>query len=506
MGIRSDRIHAVGDLGGAAAGRVVEAAGLAVCPGLIDTHTHSDLASFLGAEHAGVAAASVRQGVTTEVSGNCGFSPFPVTPGHRAEAESRVAVLFGPAELTWHDLASYRERVRAAGLHANLAPLVGHGSVRAGVMGVEDRPPTGEEMRAMVRLLDEAFEQGAFGLSSGLIYSPGMYARTEELVELCRAVARFGRPYATHMRGESDMVADSVREAIHIGRHGGMPLHVSHHKVAGRANWGRTEETLGMIERARRDGQDVTLDVYPYTAGSTLLFAMLPPWAQAGGVDAMLESLRDRSVRERIVHDLQAGRPGWQNLVQSAGWDSIVISSCPGAPETEGRPLTELADAAGSSPADYVFDLLLEQRGRVTMILHMMDEADVRRVLTYEGSMIGSDGIPLPGKPHPRWAGTFSRVLGHYCRQEGLLDLATWIRKATAMAADRFGLRDRGRVEPGMAADLVVFDPETVIDRATYDQPLLPPQGVAEVLVNGRAAVAGGLPTGEKAGRVLSPG
>lgn len=503
VGLAGDRIIAVADLAHATANIEIDASGLAVSPGFIDVHTHSDLVCFLGDEHRDVAAGNVRQGVTTEITGNCGFSPFPYLSGHRADLERHLEPLLGSCSLPWHDLAGYREQVREAGLYSNAAPCIGHGSVRAGVMGFENRAPGDDEMKAMVRLVEEGFEQGAVGVSSGLVYSPGVYARADELVALCRAVARYRRPYITHMRGETDMVADSVREAITTSRAAGVPLHISHHKVAGKANWGRTEETLGIIEAARRDGHDLTLDVYPYTASSTLLYGLLPPWVQEGGVPAMLERLAQPRIRERIRQDFEAGLPGWQNTMRAAGWAGIYISSCPGQIDAEGKGIVELTDNAGTTPSDYVFDLLVAQNARVTMITHTMSEADVRRVLSYDASMIGSDGIPLPGKPHPRWAGSFARVLGRYTRDEHLLGLAKSVHKATGMAAARFGLSDRGQLANGKLADVVVFDPATILDRATYDSPLLHPTGVREVLVNGQFAVRDTELTGRRSGRLL---
>jgi N-acyl-D-amino-acid deacylase len=503
VGVRGDRVEVVGSLAAASADLVVEAGGLAVMPGFIDTHTHSDMVWALGPEHRDVAAGTVRQGVTTEIAGNCGFSCYPCAPERRADLRRHMGALFGGSDLVWSDLAGYREAASRAGLYTNLAPLVGHGSLRVGILGFDNRPPRDDELARMKSLVEAAFEQGAFGFSTGLIYMPGTFARTEELVELTSAVARHGRPYISHIRGESDMVADSVREAIRIGREAGVPTHISHHKVAGRRNWGRTEETLGLIQAARAEGTDVTVDVYPYTAGSTLLHAMLPPWAQEGGVPAMVERLRDRQVRDRIRGEFETGLVGWDNLQRSAGWDGIVIANCPGRADAEGRSIVELADDAGREEADYVFDLISEQRGQVTMILHVMSEPDVSRVLASDMAMVGSDGIPLPGKPHPRWAGTFSRVLGRYSREQRLFDLATAVRKMTALPAERFGLRDRGSIAPGRIADLVVLDPATVADRATFDDPLLPPTGVRDVFVNGAAAVLNGELTGVKAGRVL---
>jgi dihydroorotase/N-acyl-D-amino-acid deacylase len=355
----------------------------------------------------------------------------------------------------------------------------------------------------MKTLLHETLEQGAFGFSSGLIYAPGQYADTTELVELATVAAQFGRPYCTHMRGETDMVMQSVREALEIGKASGAPVHISHHKVAGRANWGRTHETLALIDETRRAGQDVTCDVYPYTAGSTILHAILPGWAQAGGMEAMLERLWDRVTRDRTTRELEEPGVSWENMVRAAGWDRITLATCPGHPEYEGKSITDLAENQGKAPADMAFDLIMEERGAATMIVHHMHEDDVRRVIAYEGATIGSDGIPAPGKPHPRWAGTFARILGHYTRDEGLLTLTDAVHKMTGMAAARFGLRGRGRIAAGNAADVVVFDPTGIADLATYDDPLRAATGVRHVVVNGVPVVLDGALTGSKPGRVL---
>lgn len=502
VGVTGDRIAEVGDLREASAGRVVDATAHAVTPGFIDTHTHSDMACFLGDEHLDLKVAGVRQGVTTEVCGNCGFTPFPTVPGRRDDL-ARLTTLFASAEGPWPSLADYREAVGRGNLHANLAPLVGHGSLRAGVMGGEARPPVAHELSAMVRAAEEAFEQGAFGISSGLLYAPGVYAKTDELIALCRAVSRYGRPYTTHMRSESDRVAEAIAEALQIGAEGGVPVHISHHKVAGRANWGRTTETLGTLRAARAEGRDVTVDVYPYAAGSTIVSALLPPWALDGGDPAMRQRLLDPAARTRIAADLERGLPGWENHSRLAGWQALVIASSPSHPDWEGRSVPDLAADRGRSNEDLVFDLLIDDGSRAIMVMHTMDEDDVQRVLRFEASMVGSDGLPIPGRPHPRLAGSFARVMGHYRRDAGMLDLATWTLKMSAMPAERFGLRDRGNVSAGKFADLVVFDPLMIADQATYEHPLSPPIGVREVFVNGRAVVSDGRLTGERPGQVL---
>ncbi|MDQ2943735.1 MAG: D-aminoacylase [Candidatus Dormibacteraeota bacterium] len=503
IGIVGDRIATVGSLEAATAANIVEATGLSVAPGFIDSHTHSDMACFLGAEHEDVVMAALRQGVTTEVCGNCGFSPFPCPPGRGAELERHLGTLFASAAIEWSDLAGYSSALHRRGLTGNLAPLVGHGSLRAAVLGFEDRPAKHEELVEMTRLLDEALEQGALGLSSGLVYMPGAAAASEELVALARSVGRHHRLYTSHIRGETDMVAESVAEAIQLGREASVPVHISHHKVCGRQNYGRTEETLELVTSSRRAGLDVSVDVYPYTAASTLLYAMLPNWVQAGGLEAMVDRLRDSESRERIRREFEDGPPEWQNIPRAAGWEGIVISNCPGNPALEGRSVSELAADAGTTAPDYVFDLLVEQRGQVMMIIHMMDEADVRRVLAYDAAMIGSDGIPLPGKPHPRWAGTFARVLGHYSRELGLLDQSTAIRKMTSMTAERFGLAGRGTLTVGAYADLVVFDSARVIDTASFESPLTPPIGIRHVFVNGRHVIKDEAFTGARPGRVV---
>jgi N-acyl-D-aspartate/D-glutamate deacylase len=499
VGVTGEVIVAIGDLSAATAETELDVQGLVVAPGFVDAHTHSDLTCFQAEP---LTTASIQQGVTTEICGNCGFSPFPFTRGRKRDVERHVDALLGPR--AYADLPAWSASVEAKGFFANLLPLVGHGTIRTSVLGSERRAPQSEDLDEMVSLARAALEQGAAGLSSGLIYTPGTYAQTAEIVELCkRALAGTGRPYVSHVRGETTMVAEAVSEAIAIGREANVPVHISHHKIGGHENWGRSQETLELISRARQEGTDVTLDVYPYAAASTLLYSVLPPWVQEGGRRQLLERLAERQVRERIGAEIEEGLPGWENIPRAAGWDGIVVASAPGAEASEGHSIADLAALKSQAPLDYVAELLDETGGQVIVVLHLMAEGDVRNILAFDATMIGSDGLPLPGRPHPRVAGTFGRVLGHYSREESVLALTQAVRKMTALPAERFGLSDRGVVALGKVADLVAFSAETVLDRASYSEPLLRPEGVHYVVVGGRLVVAHGELTGVRCGRVL---
>ena len=504
VGIKGDRIEAVDDLSSSETADVIDAAGKVVTPGFIDVHAHTDLTASMPDKYMSIKTASLLQGVTTEVCGNCGFTPFPLEPARREEFKGFLSGLFAEQQGGFETFADYREAISQFDMAVNIAPLVGHGSLRAGVMGMEDRPPADDELERMQAAADRAFDEGAFGLSSGLIYPPGVYGRTEEVIALAKVAGRHGRPYATHMRDEADRIIAAMEEALRIGREGGTGVEISHHKLAGRDNWGRSEETLALIEKARDSGVDVTIDVYPYTAGSTYLAATLPPWVNSGGAPAIVQRLQDADTRQRIGKEVEAGSDEWQSLVDKVGWESVVIATTSAHPEYEGKSMVEIGEAMGVSPFDAACEMLIADP-KVLMIIHMMDEADVQRILGVPYAMIGSDGVPTPGKPHPRIAGCFARVLGHYSRELNLFPLSEAVRKMTSLPAGRFSLKDRGTVGTGKVADLVVFDPGTVIDRATYDDPLQPPTGVDVVLVGGKIAVRAGADTGIRSGQVLSP-
>ena len=446
-------------------GAQLDARGLALAPGFIDVHTHDDFAAVLHPEMG----FKVLGGVTTVVVGNCGMGAAP-WPAARA-----MAGAFHPgARLPeWHGYAGYLALLGDEPPSCNVAALVGHGTARAAVMGGAQRAPSQDELEGMRAIVREGLEAGCFGLSTGLVYDPGRHAQTDELVALARELAGTGALYATHMRDEGTGLLGSVHEAIEIGERAGVPVQISHHKASGRAAWGLVRASLGMIDRARARGLDVSADQYPYTAGSTVLAAVV---ANA----------------ERFGRD--ADTP-------------VVIASAPGHPTWEGRSLAELGSEWGVAPLEAAARVLDAEGISATVIMHGMDEQDVQTVMRHPSTMIGSDGIPtLHGKPHPRLYGTFARVLGHYARDLGLLPLEEAVHRMTGFPARKFGLRDRGVVRAGAAADLVLFDPARIADVATYADPHHPPAGVAHVFVNGQAVVRDGRHTGARPGRALRRG
>jgi len=504
VGVTGDTITAVGDLSREPAGATVEAAGLMVAPGFIDMHSHSDWRLFGNRR----AESKIRQGVTTEVVGNCGFSPAPVSDEFREDMRSFALYVPPGMDFAWRSVGEFLRRYEDEGLALNVAQLVGHGTLRLAVMGFARRAPSGSELSRMRGLMESAMADGACGLSTGLIYAPGSYAATEEIVEVARGAARGGF-YASHIRGEAATLLESVAEAMRIGRESGLPVQVSHIKAAGRPHWGRVKDALALIDAARADGLDVAADVYPYTASSTTLRTLLPDSALEGGIEAMLDRLRDGATRARL-RDEMAGGPV---LARGMGWADIMIASAPSRPDAQGLRLDEIARRSGKHPIECVFDILTSERGRGYVILFQLDEADLRRALVHPRVMIGSDGSSLAatgpladGKPHPRSYGTFPRVLGRYAREERLLTLPAAVHKMTGMPAARLGLADRGVIRKGARADVAIFSPERVADMATYEDPHRYALGIEHVVVNGRLVIESGEHTGRLPGRVLRPG
>ncbi len=450
VAVRGDRVVAVGKLGGWSAGEEIDARGKAVAPGFVDVHTHDD--RMLLADP--LAACKVSQGVTTVITGNCGISLAPLTIDHRPP--SPLDLIVETTDQFFPTFAAYLDALDAAPPALNAACLVGHSTLRVAAMSDVGRGASNEEIGRMRAALEESLEAGAIGLSTGLYYPPAAAAGTDEVIALGHAVQAAGGIHTTHMRDEGDKVLDSLEESFTIGREARVPVVISHHKCAGHANHGRSRETLAAIAAARRN-QPVGLDVYPYVAGSTMLHATLTS---------------------------QASR--------------TIVAWSGANPDAGGRDLGELAAEMQCTPEEAI-----ERLQPATGIYFMMDESDVRNILADPHSMIGSDGLPHDSHPHPRLWGTFPRVLGHYARELGLFSLEEAVRKMTSLPARQFGLKDRGVVREGAYADLVLFDPATVLDRASFDTPTLPAAGIELVLVNGRVVWRDGTSTGERPGRAL---
>jgi N-acyl-D-amino-acid deacylase len=498
VGLADGRVAAVAEPGSLEADHVVEADGLTVTPGFIDLHGHSDVS--LWQDPRGLS--KLRQGITLEVIGNCGISPAPLSPLSR----EAVRPPQGVERFPWEGFGQYLSALEAARPAIHVAPLVGHGAIRRAVMGDAARPARPEELARQEELLRQALADGAFGFSTGLIYPPGVYTPTEELVALARAMARAGGGmYFTHLRSEGDGLLEAVDEALRIGKEGGVPVQLSHHKASGPRNWGKTVQSLARVEEARQAGQDVALDVYPYVASATSLSALLPSWALAGGREATLGRLAHPEERARIAAAVEAAEG-------SGGYGRTRVCGLrrPEHRALEGLTVEAAARHLGLAPVDALLELLRSEDLAPGMIRFGMDEADVRRVLAYPATLIGTDAAAVaPDGPegrqtvHPRAYGTFPRVLAHYVRREGVLSLPEAIARMTGQAARRLGLTDRGVVAPGMWADLVLLDPDQVEDRATWELPHRFPDGILGVWVNGQRAVDPSGATGVRAGRVL---
>ena len=472
-----------------------------VCPGFIDTHAHSDWLLLDRPTHE----PKVMQGVTTELLGQDGFSLAPLRAGDSRQFRQIISGMHGDPDVawTWTSFEEYLDVLQSAGPSVNAGCLVGHGTLRFAVMGMGDRRPTGDELSQMKALLRGALDQGALGLSTGLLYAPCYYAPDYELVELCQVAAEYGGMLVVHLRSEGDRLLESIEEMLDVSRRSGVSLHISHFKVFGRENWGKSASALGLLEEARRQGLDVTVDQYPYVAGSTGLVVILPPWANDGGTDAVVRRLADPEERERIRRSI-LDESSWDNFMRGVGADKIRITWVRSERNkwAEGKTIAEAAAARAMDPLDFALDLLRDEKLEVSMVNFSLTEEDVRRILAHPLQMVCTDAILL-GRPHPRAYGAYPRILGRYVREEGLLPLEQAIRKMTSFPAQRLRLRDRGILRAGAWADVVIFDPTTIVDRATFEEPIQYPAGIDCVIVNGQITVRDGAHQGARAGRVL---
>ncbi len=504
IGIRGGFIAAVGKIPAHRAGRIIEANGLAVAPGFIDVHDHTAESLLVNPK----AESAIRQGVTTLISGNCGDSPFPLSAPMAESEKERLLARYG-LDLAWTDISGFYSCLERSGTALNYASLVGQGTIRAAVMGYGNRPPSSDELRRMTELVGRSMEGGALGLSTGLEYTPGSFASTEEIISLARPAGRFGGVYATHMRDEEEGVLEALAEAFRIAREAPIRLQISHLKIGYARNWPQFEGLLAMMDEAVREGLDFRCDRYPYIAWATGLSLIFPLWSREGTSRDFVGRLRDPALQARLraaIAEEEKSLGSWSNVLVSS------VSTEKNKP-LEGQTILQASRAAGLEPYEFIRRLLIEERGSVGMITFGMSEEHLLRLYAHPLVGVGADGSavapygPLAeGRPHPRHYGTFPRVLGKYIREDEVVPLEEMIRKMTSMPADHFGLQGRGRIAEGFAADVVVFDPDRVADRATWADPARYPEGIPHVLVNGVPVVADAEHTGALPGRVLRKG
>jgi N-acyl-D-amino-acid deacylase len=486
--------------------------GLVVCPGFIDIHSHSDLslASFPDA------ACILTQGVTTVVGGNCGLSAFPIGAGHRAELKQYLSPFLptsSPLTWSWSDLAGFSRELQSCSPAVNVAPLVGQGSIRLAVMGFDPGEATADQPDRMLGLARQAFEAGAFGLSMGLLYPPGSYTGRRDLVELSRLAATYGGLLAVHVRNEGDRVEESVQEALDIATEAGVRLQLSHQKAVGKRNWGKARHNLEHILAARKEGLDVTLDLWPYVSGSTTVTALLPGWVLEGGTERAIRHLQDHTDCARIIDAVRSGEIEGEALIVLVGFEGIRLAEAPLAPQWEGLSLRQIMERryTGEDPWKAFLDILVVLRLQATMIIwEELDEDEMWDLLRSPLSSVGSDSWATAptagGKLHPRTYGTFPRFLRKYVLDERLMSLEEGIRKVTSLPASRVGLSDRGVLAEGAVADITVFDPQTITDVGDFADPHHFATGIQHVLVGGTFAVRDGQLTPSRAGQVLKRG
>ena len=471
------------------ADRVIDADGNVVCPGFIDTHSHSDLMILINPYNK----TKITQGVTTELLGQDGISMAPLPQKYISAWRKNLAGLDGDSDeidWTYETTENYLKMMEQKGVGLNQSYLVPHGNIRMEVVGLDNRQPTDEEIEKMCQVTRREMKAGAYGLSTGLIYMPCAYSQTKEIIEMCKVVAEFDGVFVVHQRSEADTILTSMEEVIQIGKESGVKVHFSHFKVCGKKNWKYIEPVIELLEKAQAEGIRVSFDQYPYVAGSTMLGVILPPWAHDGGTDKLLERLKDTNLRAKMVEDMEKGIAGWDNFVDFAGLDQIFVTSVKNEKNEDliGKSLIEIGQTRGKNPYDATFDLLYEEENAVGMVDFYGEEEHVIKFLTRPEQNVCTDGL-LAGKPHPRVFGAFTRVLGKYVREDKALSLEDAIYKMTKKPAQVFGFDKRGELKIGNYADIVIFNPDTIKDKGTYVDPVQYSQGINYVLINGQVVI-----------------
>ncbi len=500
--VHQDKIEEIGRTA-KRAGQVIDAKGLAVAPGFIDTHSHSDLELLLRPE----VLPKLKQGITTEVLGQDGISMAPLPIACISPWRKNLAGLDGASDSvdwTYQDTAHYLKLIEAAHPAVNVCYLLPHGNIRMEAMGLENRQPTKEELERMKEIVRREMEAGAIGISDGLIYMPCAYSEEEEIIEICKVAREYGGIYVVHQRSEADSILESMEEIVRIGKKSGIPIHFSHFKVCGRKNWNKIGEVLAILDRCAAEGVRVSFDQYPYVAGSTMLGVILPPWAHDGGTDRLLMRLSDMELRRKMIYDMEHGIEGWDNFIDFAGLDQIFITSVKTEKNREavGLNLVQLGELRGKDPYEAAFDLLLEEENAVGMVDFYGTEEHIACFMKRPEMNACTDGL-LGGKPHPRVYGAFARILSSYVRESKVLTLEEAIYKMTWKAAQAMHIKNRGKLEPGYYADICIFNPDTVRDKGSFTDPARHPEGIEYVIVNGAVAVEQGEFTNTLAGKVL---
>jgi N-acyl-D-amino-acid deacylase len=506
VGLRGDRVAAVGDLKAAEAGSKVDATGLAVAPGFINMLSWSTDSLLVDGRSQG----EIRQGVTTQIMGE-GSSMGPLTP----EMKQRMKEGQGDVQydVTWTSLAEYLATLEKRGVAQNVASFIGSATLREHVVGLDNRRFTPAEMERARALIRDEMEKGALGIGSSLIYAPDTYSTTEELIEMCKAAAPYGGRYISHIRSEGDRLLEAVDELVRISRAAKVPAEIYHLKAAGERNWPKMDQVIARVEQLRREGLKITADMYTYTAGATGFDACVPPWAREGGSDALFARIADSATRQRMVEEMR--RPaGWENLCLSAGSPDrilLVEFKTQALKPLTGKKLSEVARTRGTDPENTILDLMAADRTRIGVVYFLMSEDNVRKQIRLPWVSFCSDASSMAPEPpfnrsatHPRAYGNFARLLGRYVREEKLISLEEAVRRLSSLPATNLGLRDRGRLAPGLFADVVVFDPATIADRATYEDPHQYAVGVRHVFVNGVQVLRDGEHTGATPGRALA--
>jgi len=495
--------------------QVVNAEGCVVSPGFIDMHSHSDFTLLVHPE----AESKIHQGVTTELVGNCGGSPAPVPEDHFDDFMQYMVGLGGfyqkvlaPEDWKWKTLAQFYEELENKGVAVNLAPLVGHSTLRSAVMGYENGPPSPDELKQLKYLLEKELDLGAFGMSTGLIYHPGAFAAREELTELAKVVHSYGGIYTTHMRSEGKYLFEAIDEALYVGEKSGVSVEISHMKCEVPANWGKAQSALSRIDRARDSGSQIDFDQYPYRAYQCGLLEIFPTWAKENGAERMIEVIKDKNLLDKVIKDMTQAPYDWDNPMDGLGWDQIRLNGFnrESNQELEGLTVARIAERLAMPPLEAVFRLFEVEQGGLSMIVFSMNEEEVIEIMQHPEGMFGSDGcavapygLTAARKVHPRFYGTYPRILGRYVREKKVLSLEQAIYKMTGLPARKLQLKGRGLLNKGYHADIVVFDENQVTDTATFENPHQYPEGIYHVLVNGQPVIAHGEHTGRLPGQVL---